>query len=370
MATERPLREAHVRPRQRAKNRERHRETVIECRLDPAARRRIAALHVQIVAARFGLDTHGSQVARDQLEAVALLHAQLAHIAKHRLTHGAARHHRQDRDLVHERRNFGCGHHGAPQRCRRADEQIGHRLAAFVAQVHTLDVRAHALEHDQKSGAGRVHPYLFDQQLAALGEHGCRHQKCRRRGVSRHGKPERRDARVRRRLVHDRAVAQMEIEAEMHEHALSVVAREVGLAQRDTHLAREPREEQRALDLRARHRGGVGERPQRPAPDGERQRVGHFLFYFRPHRLERLGHPPHRPAPQRSVAGEARAERLPRQHAEQQPRGGAGIAAVEVPSRPAEFLGADRHHRALAHGADRRPRAAAARAPCSSRLRR
>src|SRR2546422_6817882 len=37
-----------------------------------------------VVAARLGLDAHGAQVRRDQLEPVALLHPQLAHVAEHR----------------------------------------------------------------------------------------------------------------------------------------------------------------------------------------------------------------------------------------------------------------------------------------------
>src|SRR2546425_3271134 len=47
-----------------------------------AARWPRRAAHVQVVAARLGLDAHGAQVRRDQLEPVALLHPQLAHVAR------------------------------------------------------------------------------------------------------------------------------------------------------------------------------------------------------------------------------------------------------------------------------------------------
>ena len=53
------------------------------------------------------------------------------------------------------------------------------------------------------------------------------------------------------------------------------------------------------------------------------------LTKLRPEMRQRLDDPAHRPAPQRGVAGDEGGERVGRQHAEQQPRRGAGIAEIE-----------------------------------------
>src|SRR2546428_8565952 len=59
----------------------------------------------------------------------------------------------------------------------------------------------------------------------------------------------------------------------MHEQPLGVIAGEIRLPDRDRDTAHEPREEQRALDLGARHGARVGEVAGPPPPDRERQGV-------------------------------------------------------------------------------------------------
>src|SRR5437764_2231494 len=76
------FRELDIGPRYRAEHRERHREPVVARRLDPPAWWPGRPLHVQVVATGVGVDTHRAQVGGDQFEPVALLHAQLAHLAE------------------------------------------------------------------------------------------------------------------------------------------------------------------------------------------------------------------------------------------------------------------------------------------------
>ncbi|PYP70816.1 MAG: hypothetical protein DMD41_14030 [Gemmatimonadetes bacterium] len=85
-----------------------------------------------------------------------------------------------------------------------------------------------------------------------------------------------------------------EREPQMHEQPLGVIAGEIRLSDRDRDTAHEPREEQRALDLGARHGARVGEVAEPPPPDRERQGVATLFLYMRPHRPQRLGDAAHR----------------------------------------------------------------------------
>src|SRR5439155_8553461 len=100
----RPLRQPHVRARHRPQHGERHRQAVVAGRVHAAARWAGGPPHPQVVAAGFRVAAHRLEVRRDQLEAIALLDPQLAHLAEHRLSPrpGPAREHRQHRHLVDE----------------------------------------------------------------------------------------------------------------------------------------------------------------------------------------------------------------------------------------------------------------------------
>src|SRR5689334_15935259 len=115
----------------------------------------------------------------------------------------------------------------------------------------------------------------------------------------------------------------------MYEQPLSVITRAVRLADRDANATSEPREEQRALNLRARDRRRVRERAQATTANGEWQRVATFLGNAGAHGAERLGHPAHRSLPQGGVARERGRKALPGEDAQHQPGGGAGVAAVQ-----------------------------------------
>src|SRR2546422_8520827 len=116
----------------------------------------------------------------------------------------------------------------------------------------------------------------------------------------------------------------------MHEEALRVIARAVRLANRDAHVPGESGEQQRALDLRARDGGRVGERVQPAAANRQRERIAALLLDFGSHGAQRLSDPPHGPAAQRRVTREGRGERLAGEDSEHEPGGCAGIATVEA----------------------------------------
>jgi hypothetical protein len=122
-------------------------------------------------------------------------------------------------------------------------------------------------------------------------------------------------------IIQPSAVSSTKI-AERTQQPLGVVARAAGgLAQGHRHLARDAGEQQTALDLRARHGHVIAQTPQPAAADGQRQTIAHHVGDASAHLLERHRDAPHRAASQRSVAGQAGAERVSREHAEEEPRG-------------------------------------------------
>src|SRR5207245_948544 len=79
------LREPNLGSRHGAEHRERHGQAMIARRVDPAAGASRRAAHEQVVATCLRFHTHGAQVRRDELEPVAFLYPQLAHLAEYRL---------------------------------------------------------------------------------------------------------------------------------------------------------------------------------------------------------------------------------------------------------------------------------------------
>ena len=253
---------------------------------------------MEVVAPGLRLSAHGAQIRRDQLEAIALLDPQLAHLAKHRLPLGPAGQHGQHRHLVHQRRHFSGGHFG-PHESGRAHQQIGDGFPAGFAEIEPLHPRAHALQHDEEPRARRVHADVLEQQLARVGEHRGGHEKRRGGDVPRNRESKGRDGLLEiGRRVGDRDAVHVQRQPQVDEQALGVIARTVRLAHGHGNAAGEPREQQGALHLGAGDGARVIEGTQPPATNRERQRIAPLFFYMRPHGPQRLGHAPHRPPPQ------------------------------------------------------------------------
>ena len=108
------------------------------------------------------------------------------------------------------------------------------------------------------------------------------------------------------------------------------------------------------LDLGARDRQLVEDALQLAALDDERRLPVRGLDLCA-HLGERLGHAIHRPPPERLVAGQLEAARLPREDPGQQPEGRARVATVDRPAglaqaaQPGAF-DADRVHVVLVNG--------------------
>src|SRR5438093_7041748 len=142
---------------------------------------------MQIVPMHCGVCAHRAQIRGDELETIALFHPQFADLAEYGRPARPARQYREDRDLVHERRNL-CGDDLRSLERGGTHEQIGDRLPTFVAQVHALDVRTHALEYDEKPDPRGIDTDVFDEELALLREHRRSDEKCRARSISGDGK--------------------------------------------------------------------------------------------------------------------------------------------------------------------------------------
>src|SRR3989441_7213445 len=77
------FRQPHISTGQRAEDRERHCQPMIQGRLYATAWRPLAALDMQIVPSRFGARADGAQVRGDELQPIALLHSELADLPEH-----------------------------------------------------------------------------------------------------------------------------------------------------------------------------------------------------------------------------------------------------------------------------------------------
>src|SRR5467141_345793 len=245
------LRELHIPTWHRSEDGERHRQPVVGSGFDTPPRRLVTSFDVQIVSLNLGPKSHRAQIGGDQLEAIALLHTQFTHFAKDRLTCCATREHREHRHLVHQRWDLGSSDF-CPFERRGPDEQIGHGLSAFIAQIDSLDVRTHAIEDHENTRPRRVHADVLDEQLASFGDHGGSHHECSRRDVTRHGNVERRNTDGGW-LIADGAVPIVNVQPQMGEQSLRVIARPIRFGDRNGNLPRQSRKQDRALHLRARH---------------------------------------------------------------------------------------------------------------------
>ena len=130
-------------------------------------------------------------------------------------------------------------------------------------------MRTHALEDHNESGSCRIDADVFDDELAFLRKNRRRDEKCRGRRICGHGDLERWNA-AGRRLITDGTVTLVNLQPQMSEQTLGMIARAIRLPNGDRHPPGEPCKEQRTLDLRAGHGARVGEPAQHAAPDCER----------------------------------------------------------------------------------------------------
>ncbi len=116
--------------------------------------------------------------------------------------------------------------------------------------------------------------------------------------------------------------------AERREGAFGVVPGLRGLGDRGLPVGRDAREQDGALDLRARHLRHVRDGVEGPAPHFQR-RVPLVGLEERAHGPQRVGDTFHRTTRQALVPGEDRLERGCRQHPREQPHRRTGVAAVQ-----------------------------------------
>src|SRR2546427_4478123 len=116
-----------------------------------------------------------------------------------------------------------------------------------------------------------------------------------------------------------------------------MIAGAIRFPNRNGDSAGEAGKQQRALDLRTCDGTRVREPAELAAANREREPVTAFRD-VRPHLLERLRDPPHRPATQRGIAGESGGELLAGENPEHEAGGGSRISAMQ-PGCPAPETG-------------------------------
>ena len=285
------------------------------------------AAHPQAVLALAHFHAERAQAGGHGRDAVAFLDPQLRRVPQGRLAPRRGRGDQQRRQLVYGQGHRGGGDIDAMQGSAIANAQIGLRLARFVRVPRLrIYIRAHGPQQADDGMASGIHAHAGQQQVGPRHD-ARRDKKKRRRGnIARH--PYRR--RPQGRPLHgDGGAVNAHRAAETRQHALGVIAAGRGLDDRGFAVGVEPGQQQGRLHLRAGDGHRVTDAAQgRRRPHPHRHRAGRARGDGRAHQVQRLGHPPHRSPPQRGVAGQVHVEILRRQHAEQQSRRGAGIAAI------------------------------------------
>ena len=138
----------------------------------------------------------------------------------------------------------------------------------------------------------------------------------------------------------------IEVGAEYGEHAFGVIARAFRLDQNGLALGFQAREQHGRFHLRRRDGRTISNPLQLAAMHIERHAVI-LGVEARPHLAERGDDAVHRPLAQRLIAVEARAQSVATGRPQQQPRGGARVAAIDHASRLAELPGPLDHPAAL-----------------------
>jgi len=285
------------------------------------------------------IDAERGEAVRHDLDAVGLLHAQLGGAVQHGAPLRAGGGDEQGRAFVDRPRDEVFGDVDTAQR-RAAHAQIGHGLAADLALGQDLDIGAHAFEDLDRAGARGVPADMLQHDIAA-GRDGRAHEKEGRRGHVR-GHIDGAGGQAPTAAHADRAPASLQRIAEAFKHALGMVAALARLMDTGRPLRVEPGQQEGRLDLGTGDRGGVVHPPERaPAAEGQRRCAVPAGGDGRAHLRQRLSYPAHRPARQRGIAGQGRAERLGGEQAGEQAHRGARIAQIDGPVGRAQAADAD-----------------------------
>ncbi len=309
-----------------------------------------SALDVEVVAVDLDPGAERAEPGRDAGDPVRFLVAQLAGAADDGRAGRGRGGQAEDRDLVDRGGHVGRTEvHGV--QARRAHDQVGQRLADAVVgrrPVRALvDVGAHRPEDVDDGPAGRIDADVVDDELG-VGVDGARDEPERsRRDIARDPLRDRVHRHTSCHRHRDRAVRRvgpLDRHAACPKHPFRVVARRDRLANRRPTRRPKPRQQDRRLHLRARHRRLVLDRPERGTTDHGQGRKGVVPAGVEhgAHRAQRFDDTSHRAATQRIVAIEGGRHRQPGEHAGHQPQARPGVPAVERRGRLPEPVGARR----------------------------
>ncbi len=238
---------------------------------------------------------------------------------------------RQDGIFVdHARRPLGR-HRDPLQIGRVTRPQIGHRLAAFFAQVLIGQIRPHLAQRGEQARARGVEAYIRHQNVRPFGDDRRTNRESRRRRIARHDDILRLELGLAGQGNHPplRRLLNRDLRAKAHEHPLGMVARRFLL---DHHrLARriQPRQQHRRFHLRRRHRHRVGYRHRIFRPNnGHRQAPARPAIGPRPEKRQGIGHSPHGARTERGIARKGRGNERGRHRPHDEAHARAGIAAI------------------------------------------
>ena len=205
--------------------------------------------------------------------------------------------------------------------------EVADLLGADPPPLQDPDAAAHPLEHVEQAGAARIEVDVVDRD-PRLGNSVA----ATMNGAAEEKSPGTSTAASRRRSGGStltelgRTVTRAPASCSIN----SVWSR-VGRARRTVVLpvGAEAGEQDRGLDLRARHRQLVVDRLERRAGRSVSGRWPSVVSIWAPMRRERLGDALHRPGRERLVTGQREGAVLEREQADDQPRQRAGVAAVD-----------------------------------------
>ena len=241
---------------------------------------------------------------------------------------------RHERQLVDEQRHLGGVDVRADER-RVFDLHVADLLVPGAAAVEDGDAPAHPLEHVEQADAARVEADVVHGELAAGHERGGGEQRRRRREVAGNidlAEPERAV-----RLDGDRGRTPLHPGARGLEHQLGVVARRSRLDHGGRACRIEPASSTADFTC-ALATGSAYSMPCSAAvPSITSGAWPSSVLTFAPIRAQRRGDALHRPGPERVVARQLEASRLPREDAREETDQRAGVPAVDAPGpQPAQ----------------------------------
>ena len=247
--------------------------------------------------------------------AVGFLDAQLLRAAYDRAALGKARHRRQQRQFVYERRHVLRRYRQRTERALR-ERDVRARLRALLP-VRKLYVRAHAPQRSEQTRARGIDPHPPDRHSAALDDRR-RAQKVRRGGnVARDAHVAGGD--VARAYLGCQSVPAY-VRAHRAQHEFGVIAREQRLRHARDALGVQPREQYRTLDLRARHFERYVRAVQTRGTNGHGDLAVRGR-HVRAHERERLRHAQHGASAQAVVPVYSGGDVHAREQSHQKPRG-------------------------------------------------